>query len=163
MASVHKIAPMLWFDSQAEEAANLYVSIFPSSKIIKVARYGHEGQEIHGGKPGQVMSVTFELDGFEMTALNGGPMFKFTEAISLQVFCESQAEIDRLWGALAADPSGGQCGWTKDKFGVSWQITPRILADMLTDKDEAKANRTMKVMLKMKKLDLPALKKAYEG
>jgi predicted 3-demethylubiquinone-9 3-methyltransferase (glyoxalase superfamily) len=155
-----KISPFLWFDTQAEEAANLYTSIFPNSKILAIARYGDSGP----GPKGSVMTVQFQLDNQEIIALNGGPMYKFTEAFSLSVDCKSQEEVDRYWTQLTAD--GGQegpCGWLKDKFGLSWQITPGILPQMLSDTDRKKAARVMDAMMKMKKLDIGALKRAYEG
>ena len=155
-----KISPFLWFDTQAEEAANLYTSIFPNSKILAIARYGDAGP----GPKGSVMTVQFQLDGQEVIALNGGPIYKFTEAFSLSVDCKNQEEVDRYWTKLTAD--GGQdgpCGWCKDKFGLSWQITPSLLGQMLSDTDRKKAARVMEAMMKMKKLDIAALKRAYEG
>jgi len=155
-----KISPFLWYDTQAEEAANLYTSIFPNSKILAVARYGDAGP----GPKGSVMTVHFQLDGQEIIALNGGPIYKFTEAFSLSVDCKTQEEVDRYWTKLTAD--GGQegpCGWCKDKFGLSWQITPSLLGQMLSDTDRKKAARVMEAMMKMKKLDIAALKRAYEG
>ncbi len=155
-----KISPFLWFDTQAEEAANLYVSIFPNSKILASARYGDAGP----GPKGSVMTVQFQLDGQEIIALNGGPIYKFTEAFSLSVDCKNQEEVDRYWTMLTAN--GGQegpCGWLKDKFGLSWQVTPAILPQMLTDTDRKKAARVMEAMMKMKKIDIAALKRAYEG
>jgi len=155
-----KISPFLWYDTQAEEAANLYTSIFPNSKILAIARYGDAGP----GPKGSVMTVQFQLDGQEVIALNGGPIYKFTEAFSLSVDCKTQEEVDRYWTKLTAD--GGQegpCGWCKDKFGLSWQITPSLLGQMLSDTDRKKAARVMEAMMKMKKLDIGALKRAYEG
>jgi predicted 3-demethylubiquinone-9 3-methyltransferase (glyoxalase superfamily) len=155
-----KISPFLWFDTQAEEAANLYVSIFPNSKILATARYGDSGP----GPKGSVMTVQFQLDGQEIIALNGGPIYKFTEAISLSVDCKSQEEVDRYWTQLTAN--GGQegpCGWLKDKFGLSWQVTPALLGQMLSDTDRKKAARVMEAMMKMKKIDIAVLKRAYEG
>ena len=155
-----KISPFLWYDTQAEEAANLYTSIFPNSKILAIARYGDAGP----GPKGSVMTVQFQLDGQEVIALNGGPIYKFTEAFSLSVDCKTQEEVDRYWTKLTAD--GGQdgpCGWCKDKFGLSWQVTPSILPQMLSDTDRKKAMRAMEAMMKMKKLDIAALKRAYEG
>jgi predicted 3-demethylubiquinone-9 3-methyltransferase (glyoxalase superfamily) len=157
------IAPCLWFDDQAEEAARFYTSIFPSSKIVAVSHYGKEGQEIHGKKPGSVMTVVFELDGHTFTALNGGPSFKFSEAISFHVHCETQEEIDRYWEKLSADPKSEQCGWVKDRFGLSWQIIPVVLPKLLTDEDPQKADRAMRAMMRMKKLDIAELKRAFEG
>jgi predicted 3-demethylubiquinone-9 3-methyltransferase (glyoxalase superfamily) len=155
-----KISPFLWYDTQAEEAANLYTSIFPNSKILAIARYGDAGP----GPKGSVMTVQFQLDGQEIIALNGGPIYKFTEAFSLSVDCKTQEEVDRYWTKLTAD--GGQegpCGWCKDKFGLSWQVTPSVLGQMLSDTDRKKAARVMEAMMKMKKLDIGALRRAYEG
>jgi predicted 3-demethylubiquinone-9 3-methyltransferase (glyoxalase superfamily) len=165
MPTIQTITPCLWFDSQAEEAATFYVSVFKRSRISRVARYGEEGQEVHGRKPGTAMTVAFELDGKPFTALNGGPLFHFTEAISFQVMCETQEEIDRYWDKLSSggDEKAQQCGWLKDKYGLSWQIVPLVLPDLLGDGDPAKAGRVMKVMLKMKKLDIATLKAAYAG
>lgn len=163
----HKIVPCLWFDNQGEEAAKFYVGIFKNSKINKISRFGEAGKEIHGRPAGSVMTVDFELDGQSFTALNGGPMFKFNEAISFQVICQTQAEIDELWDKLGAggDPEAQQCGWLKDKFGVSWQIVPEMLfeSDIFTEKTAEKSDRAMTAMLQMTKLDLAALQKAYEG
>ena len=160
-----KIAPCLWFDNQAEEAARLYTGIFKDSKIVAVSRYGEAGQEIHGQKPGTVMTVAFELEGQSFTALHGGPVFKFNEAISLQIICESQEEVDHYWDKLSAggDEKAQQCGWLKDRYGVSWQVVPKALIEMLLDPDAGKSQRTMTAMLKMKKLDIAELKRAYEG
>jgi len=162
MQTVQKIAPCLWFDHQAEEAANFYVGIFRNSKIVDVVRYGKAGQEITGGKPGSVMTVSFELDGNAFTALNGGPLFKFNEAISLQVFCKTQEEIDHFWDRLGAggDRKAEQCGWLKDKYGLSWQIVPTIVPELMTDPDAAKRDRVMAAILKMKKIDIAALQQA---
>jgi predicted 3-demethylubiquinone-9 3-methyltransferase (glyoxalase superfamily) len=151
---------MLWFDNQAEEAANLYVSLFKNSKINYVARYPEKSP----GQAGAVMTISFDLDGQEFTALNGGPLFKFTEAISFVTHCENQQEVDGLWYGLTAN--GGeesQCGWLKDKFGVSWQIVPNTLGELMSDPDREKADRVYQAMLKMKKLDIEGLKKAYTG
>jgi len=158
---MRKITPCLWFDNQAEEAVNFYVSIFTNSKIGRVARYGEEGANISGRPKGTVMTVTFELDRQEFMALNGGPLFKFTEAISFIVNCETQQEVDRLWEKLSEHGEKGQCGWLKDKYGVSWQIVPRVLGEMLQDKDPKKSERVMKALLQMKKLDIKTLKQAY--
>jgi predicted 3-demethylubiquinone-9 3-methyltransferase (glyoxalase superfamily) len=165
MPTIRTIVPCLWFDTQAEEAATFYVSVFERSQISRVARYGEEGQAVHGRKPGTVMTVAFELAGQPFTALNGGPHFKFNEAISLQVMCETQDEIDRFWSKLAAggDEKAQQCGWLKDRFGLSWQIVPVVLSDLLGDPDPAKAGRAMKAMLAMKKLDIAKLKQAHAG
>jgi predicted 3-demethylubiquinone-9 3-methyltransferase (glyoxalase superfamily) len=160
-----KISPCLWFDDQAEQAANFYISIFKNSKIIQISRYGKVGQEVHGRPPGSVMTVAFELDGQTFTALNGGPIFKFNEAISFQVYCETQNEVDHYWNKLSAggDEKAQQCGWLKDKYGLSWQIVPRVLIEMLTDPDTEKSQRAMKAMLQMKKIDIDGLKRAYAG
>lgn len=160
---MNKIIPCLWFDDQAEEAARFYTSIFPKSRIGNITRYGREGFAIHGRPEGSVMTVEFELDGQTFTALNGGPVFKFNEAISLQVDCETQAEVDHFWGKLSAggDETAQQCGWLKDRYGVSWQIVPAILRRMLQDPDAAKSGSVMKALLQMKKLDIGRLKQAY--
>ena len=160
-----KLSPCLWFDTEAEEAARYYVGIFKDSKITSIAYYGKVGQEIHGGRAGSVMTVAFELNGQSFTALNGGPIFKFSEAISFQVDCDTQEEVDYYWDRLA---EGGpveaqQCGWVKDKFGVSWQVVPSVLSEMMTDPDTQKSQRAMQVMLQMKKLDIAALQRAFEG
>jgi predicted 3-demethylubiquinone-9 3-methyltransferase (glyoxalase superfamily) len=160
MATQQKIKTFLWFDSNAEEAVNFYVSIFKNSKVLEVVRYGEAGP----GPKGSVMTCTFQLEGQEFIALNGGPHFKFTEAISLFVTCRTQEEVDELWEKLTA--GGGapsQCGWLKDKFGLSWQIIPSALMEMMGDKDPEKAKRVMQAMLKMGKIDTNALKKAHEG
>lgn len=160
-----KIAPCLWFDGQAETAANFYVGIFKNARITQVSRYGKEGYEIHHHRAGSVMTVAFELDGQLFTALNGGPEFKFSEAISFQVFCDTQEEIDGYWDQLSAggDENAKQCGWLKDRFGVSWQIVPSMLPDMVGDPDSPNAQRAMKAMMQMKKLDIAELKRAYAG
>jgi predicted 3-demethylubiquinone-9 3-methyltransferase (glyoxalase superfamily) len=165
MASVQKISPCLWFDGQGEEAARFYVSIFKNSRIGTISRFGKEGFEIHGRPEGSAMVVTFYLDGQEFAALNGGPHFKFNEAISLMVRCASQAEIDYFWDKLGAggDPKAQQCGWLKDKYGLSWQIVPTDMEEMMTSTDRAKSGRVMNALLKMKKLDLAALQKAYDA
>ena len=155
-----KITPFLWFDSQAEEAARFYVSLFPNSRIRGIVRYGAAGP----GPAGAVMTVAFELNGFELTALNGGPQFPFTEAISLVATCDSQVEIDTLWEKLlAAGGRESRCGWLKDRYGLSWQVVPAALPELLGDKDAAKAQRAMRAMLGMVKLDIAALKKAHAG
>jgi predicted 3-demethylubiquinone-9 3-methyltransferase (glyoxalase superfamily) len=160
-----RIAPCLWFDHQAEEAARFYTGIFKSSKIVNISRYGKAGQEIHRRPPGSVMTVAFELDGEPFTALNGGPLFKFNEAISLQVFCADQREVDHYWDQLSAggDPKAQQCGWLKDRYGVSWQVVPTVLLEMIQDKDESKSQRAFQAMMHMKKFDIAALKKAFAG
>jgi predicted 3-demethylubiquinone-9 3-methyltransferase (glyoxalase superfamily) len=163
MASIQKIAACLWFDNQAEEAAKFYVSVFEDSKIESVAYYGKEGVEIHGRTPGTVMTVAFRLGNQQLTALNGGPQFKFSEAVSFQVFCDTQAEVDYFWSTLSKGGSEGPCGWLKDKFGLSWQVVPSNLDAMLRDPDTEKSQRVTKAFLKMKKFDLAALKRAYEG
>jgi predicted 3-demethylubiquinone-9 3-methyltransferase (glyoxalase superfamily) len=165
MATVEKITPFLWFNNEAEEAARFYVSIFKNSAIETVTRYGKEGVEVHGRPAGSVMTVAFRLEGQSFTALNGGPHFKFTEAVSFVVRCETASEIDYYWEKLTAggDEKAQQCGWLKDKFGLSWQIVPAALLPMLADHESAKSGRVMKALLHMKKLDLPALQRAYEG
>src|SRR5215510_584588 len=145
---MQKITPFLWFDNQAEEAANFYVSIFKNSKIVTITRYGEAGP----GPKGSVMTVVFQLDGQEMIALNGGPHFKFTEAISFSVDCKTQQEVDEYWEKLTASGAEGPCGWLKDKYGLSWQINPTILGEMLSDSDPHKSKRVMEAMLKMKKI-----------
>ena len=160
---MQKITPFLWFNDQAEEAANYYVSIFKNSKIVRVDRYQTEGAEVSGRPDGSVMTVTFELDGQTFTALNGGPVFKFNEAISFVVNCETQAEVDELWRKLTAGGEEVQCGWLKDKFGVSWQVVPAILDTLLRDPDPVKAGRAWQAMLAMKKIDIAELQRAYEG
>jgi predicted 3-demethylubiquinone-9 3-methyltransferase (glyoxalase superfamily) len=165
MASVLTITPCLWFDTEAEEAARFYISIFPDAAIERVARYGEEGFDVHGKPADSVLTVTFRLLGTEFVALNGGPHFKFNEAVSFIIQCEDQAEIDRYWAALGkgGDPKTQQCGWLKDRFGLSWQIMPRELPAMMSGPDRAKSERVMKALLQMKKLDLAALRRAYEG
>lgn len=159
-----KIAPCLWYDNQAEEAAKFYVSVFNNSKIGRTSYYSGEGQDVHGHNDGHVLTVEFELEGQKFVALNGGPQFKFSEAISFQVFCEDQKEIDYYWDKLRE--GGGQesqCGWLKDRFGLSWQVAPTILIDMLLDKDRARVDRVFKAFMPMKKFDLAKLKQAYAG
>ena len=165
MATVQKISPCLWFDKQAEDAAKFYVSVFDKSRIVRTTRYTEVGQEVHGQKPGSIMTVEFELEGQLFAALNGGPDFKFNEAISLQVLCGTQEEVDKYWNRLSegGDPKAQQCGWLKDKFGLSWQIVPTLLHDLIADSDAGKAGRVMGVMLKMKKLDIAKLKQAAAG
>ena len=155
-----KITPFLWFDDKAEEAANFYTSIFKNSKIGKTTRYDEEAGEATGRPAGSVMTVEFELEGQQFVGLNGGPMFKFTEAISFVVNCETQEEVDYYWERLSAGGKEVQCGWLKDKFGLSWQIVPTVLGELLSDKDAAKAQRVMTAMLKMVKLDIKKLKQA---
>jgi predicted 3-demethylubiquinone-9 3-methyltransferase (glyoxalase superfamily) len=156
---MQKITPFLWFDNQAEEAANHYVSIFKNSRILKTTRYGDAGP----GPKGSVMTVVFELDGQEFIALNGGPHFKFTEAVSFSVDCKTQEEVDAYWEKLSAGGEEGPCGWLKDKYGLSWQVTPAILGEMLSDPDPERSKGVMEAMLKMKKIVIEDLKKAYES
>ena len=165
MKQIQTITPCLWFDDQAEPAARCYTGIFRNSKINAISRYGEVGQEIHGRPPGSVMTVAFELDGQTFTALNGGPVFKFNEAVSFQVNCDTQEEVDYFWEKLSAggDPAAQQCGWLKDRFGVSWQIVPRVLPELLMDADSAPSQRAFQAMLAMKKLDIGALRKAHAG
>ncbi|KAL2813827.1 Glyoxalase/Bleomycin resistance protein/Dihydroxybiphenyl dioxygenase [Aspergillus granulosus] len=163
--SLSKITPCLWFDGQAEEAAEFYISIFPNSKITTIQRYTDAGKEYHGRETGSVMIVEFELNGQTFTGLNGGPHFKFTEAISLQVDCEDQAEVDHYWNRLkdGGDEEKQQCGWVADKFGLSWQIIPRRLKEMLSDPDEERRSRVTNEMMRMRKLDVALLEMAYQG
>lgn len=163
MAKMNKIAPCLWFDRQAEEAARLYVSIFPGSEITGIARYGKEGFEFHRQPEGAVMTVEFRLGETPFTALNGGPQFKFSEAISLQVFCDTQEEVDHFWSKLSEGGEEGPCGWLKDKFGLSWQVVPSVLSKMMVDPDAAKRGRATAAFLQMKKFDIAALERAYAG
>ncbi len=165
MPAATRITPFLWFAHEAEEAAALYTSIFPNSRITNVARYGETGEEVTGGTPGSVMTVSFELDGQPFVALNGRAGFDFTEAVSFQVACASQAELDHFWDRLSAgaDPAAQQCGWLKDRFGVSWQVVPTRLFELLADPDPGKAERTTAAMLAMKKLDIAELERAHAG
>jgi predicted 3-demethylubiquinone-9 3-methyltransferase (glyoxalase superfamily) len=158
-----KINPCLWFDTEAEEAARFYCSIFKNSKVGTISRYGNEGKEIHGKEAGSVMAVEFELDGQRFAALNGGPQFKFSEAISFQIHCGDQKEVDYFWAKLSKGGEEGPCGWLKDKYGLSWQVVPEILFEMLVDPDRAKSQRVTKAFLQMKKFDIAALKRAYAG
>ncbi|MBI1256109.1 MAG: VOC family protein [Chloroflexi bacterium] len=155
---MQKITPFLWLDNQAEEAANLYVSLFKNSRIESILRFGETGP----GEPGSVWTITFTLDGQTITALNGGPYYTLTPAFSLSVDCDSQEEVDRLWNALSAVPEAEQCGWLVDKYGVSWQIVPSVLIKLLTDPDPAKASAVNEAMLQMKKLDIKGLQTAYD-
>lgn len=155
---MQKIMPCLWFDDQAEEAASFYVSVFRNSQILSITRYGESGPS----PAGTVMTVTFQLDGQEFMGLNGGPHFAFSPAISLLVNCETQEEVDELWQKLSASPDDEQCGWLKDKYGVSWQIVPTVLGDLLQDKDPEKSKRVTEAMLQMKKIDIARLKRVYE-
>ena len=157
------ITPCLWFDSEAEDAANFYVSIFKNSKIDHVSRFPDAGQEIHGKKAGSAMVVAFEINGQKFTALNGGPQFKFTEAISLQVPCETQAEIDYFWSRLTDGGQESQCGWLKDKFGLSWQVFPKTLPQLMMHPDKAVSARVMKAFMQMKKFDVATLERARAG
>jgi predicted 3-demethylubiquinone-9 3-methyltransferase (glyoxalase superfamily) len=159
MASRQKIKTFLWFDKEAEKAARLYTSIFENSRILSVARYGDAGP----GPKGSAMTVAFELEGQEFLALNGGPQFKFTDTISLLVTCDSQQEIDELWSKLTAGGAEGQCGWLKDRFGLSWQIVPSALPQLLPDPDPAKSARVMRAMLQMRKMDVARLESAHRG
>jgi predicted 3-demethylubiquinone-9 3-methyltransferase (glyoxalase superfamily) len=159
---LQKISPSLWFDSQAEEAARFYTGIFRNSSITAITHYGQAGKEIHGRLPGSVMTVAFELDGQSFTAINGGPVFSFSPAISLVINCDNQEEIDYYWDKLSAggDPAAQQCGWLGDKYGLSWQVVPELLVDLVADEDRARADQVMAAMLKMKKIDVEALKRA---
>jgi predicted 3-demethylubiquinone-9 3-methyltransferase (glyoxalase superfamily) len=161
--TLQRITPCLWFDDRAEEAVSYYVSIFDNSRTKAVARYDDHGARAAGRPLGSVMTVAFELDGQEFLALNGGPVFTFTEAISFIVNCDTQAEVDRFWATLSAGGQEVQCGWLKDRFGVSWQVVPRVLSGMLQDQDPARSARVMAAMLKMKKMDIAALTAAYDG
>jgi predicted 3-demethylubiquinone-9 3-methyltransferase (glyoxalase superfamily) len=162
---MQKIIPCLWFDDKAEEAAKFYASVFRNSRIGDVTHYGKEGYEIHGRKAGSVLTVEFEIEGQKFVALNGGPVFKFNEAISFQVHCETQKEIDYYWEKLTegGDRKVQQCGWLKDKYGVSWQIVPVVLGKMLQDKDTMKSDRVMKALLQMRKLDIMTIERAYKA
>jgi predicted 3-demethylubiquinone-9 3-methyltransferase (glyoxalase superfamily) len=160
---VQKIAPCLWFDSEAEDAARLYVSIFPDSGIDAVSRYGKEGFEIHGKPEGTAMTVSFHVRGQSFTALNGGPQYKFSEAVSFQVSCETQAEVDHYWSKLSEGGEEGPCGWLKDRFGLSWQIVPTALPRLLGDPDAAKRERVTKAFMGMRKFDIAALERASAG
>ena len=160
-----KISPCLWFDHQAEDATRFYTTIFKDSKIIAISRYPEVGQEIHGKPAGSVMTVSFELNGQRFTALNGGPIFKFNEAVSFQIECATQEEVDYYWERLSegGDPQAQQCGWLKDKFGLSWQIVPKVLPELLNDPDTAKSQRAFQAMMQMKKLDIERLQCAFAG
>ncbi len=158
-----KITPCLWFDTQAEEAAKFYTSLFANSRITHVSRFTKVGRDVHGKEAGSVMTVAFELEGQSFIALNGGPQFKFSEAVSFQVMCDTQAEIDHFWSKLTDGGQEGPCGWLKDRFGVSWQIVPSVLPQMMTDADSARSERVMNAFLQMKKFDLESLQRAYTG
>jgi predicted 3-demethylubiquinone-9 3-methyltransferase (glyoxalase superfamily) len=165
MQIASKIVPCLWFDHQGEEAARFYTGIFPDSRITNISRYPKAGQEVHGREPGSVLTVAFELAGQAITALNGGPVFKFNEAVSLQVMCDTQEEVDHYWNKLSqgGDPQAQQCGWLKDRYGLSWQVVPKQLLEWIVDPDPQKAERTFGAMMQMKKLDLAALRRAHDG
>jgi predicted 3-demethylubiquinone-9 3-methyltransferase (glyoxalase superfamily) len=162
---MQNIVSCLWFDGNAEEAASFYVSVFKDARLGATTRYGEAGREIHGKPAGSVLTVEFQLNSRDFVALNGGPQFKFNEAVSFQVPCETQDEIDYYWDKLSVDADKGaqQCGWLKDKYGLSWQVVPTILAEMLKDRDREKANRVMAALLTMKKLDIAGLTRAYAG
>lgn len=160
-----RITSCLWFESEAEQAAKFYTSVFKNSRITTTTRYSAAGQEVHGQKPGSVMTVSFELDGQSFVGLNGGPLFKFSEAVSFQINCDTQEEIDYYWEQLGAggDPKAQVCGWLKDKYGLSWQVVPRMMDELFKDENSGGAQRAMNAMLKMKKLDIAELRRAYEG
>jgi predicted 3-demethylubiquinone-9 3-methyltransferase (glyoxalase superfamily) len=164
-SGIQTISPCLWFDSQAEEAAKFYVSVFKKGKIVAITRYPAVGQEIHGRAPGSVLTVEFVINGLPFTALNGGPIFKFNEAVSMQVLCKTQKEIDYYWDKLGegGDPKARQCGWLKDRFGLSWQVAPTGMAQMLKDPNSKNTQRAFAAMMQMKKLDIAALEAAYKG
>jgi predicted 3-demethylubiquinone-9 3-methyltransferase (glyoxalase superfamily) len=160
-----RIQPCLWFDGEAEEAARWYTEIFPNSRIRRITRFGEAGRDVHGRPAGSVMTVDFELDGQPFVGLNGGPAFTFNEAISFQVICDTQEEVDRYWDLLRAggDPDAEQCGWLKDRYGVSWQVVPRELPELLGEPGSPPSERAMAALLQMKKIDLAAVRRAYEG
>ena len=155
------LIPCLWFDDEAETAANHYASIFQDAKVGAISRYGKEGQDVHGKPPGSVMTVEFEIDGIKFLGLNGGPQFKFNEAVSFQILCESQAEVDHFWSKLSEGGQEGPCGWLKDKFGLSWQVVPSMVPEMLQDEKSEKGQRVFAEIMRMKKIDIAALQKAY--
>ncbi len=165
MATTQRITPCLWFSDQAEEAVRFYTGVFKSSRILAVTRYGTAGTDVHGRPPGSVMTVEFELNGQRFTALTGGPYFTFNEAVSLQIFCATQEEVDYYWEKLGAggDPKAQQCGWLKDKYGLSWQVVPEMMDDLFKDEKSPGYQRAMDAMLKMKKLDIAELQRAYDG
>lgn len=163
MPTLHRITPCLRFDTQAQEAALFYTSIFPNARIVSTLRYGEAGHEIHGKPAGSILTVVFELDGQRFTALNGGPLFTFNEAVSLEVRCDTQEEVDFYWDRLTDGGEASACGWLKDRFGLSWQVTPAALDDLLGDPDYEKTERVMTALLQMKKLDLAALERAHRG
>jgi predicted 3-demethylubiquinone-9 3-methyltransferase (glyoxalase superfamily) len=163
MTGIQKISPFLWFDDDAEEAAKFYTSVFKNSKVTDIARYGEAGSKASGRQKGSVMTVSFELEGQKFTALNGGPVFKFSPAISFAVTCETQDEVDYFWDKLSDGGQQVECGWLTDKYGVSWQIVPKALIEMLNDRDAKKSERVMEAMLQMKKLEIQVLRNAYGG
>jgi predicted 3-demethylubiquinone-9 3-methyltransferase (glyoxalase superfamily) len=165
MASIQRINPCLWFDGQGEEAARFYTGIFKNSTIVNIGRYGEAGYEVHRRPAGSVMIVEFELDGQRFTALNGGPQFKFNESVSFQVMCDTQEEVDHYWDKLTegGDPKAQQCGWLRDKYGLSWQVVPTVVTKLMSDPDPAKSNRVMTAVLKMKKIDIGELQRAHAG
>ena len=165
MARLTRIAPCLWFDGQAEAAAQFYTSVFENSRILGLTRYGEAGREFHGQAPGTVMTVAFEVDGLAFTALNGTPAFRFTEAVSFQVLCDTQAEVDRYWAKLGegGDPAAQQCGWLNDRFGMSWQVVPSMLPELLLKGDPQRSERMMQALMPMQKLDIDALQQAWQG
>jgi predicted 3-demethylubiquinone-9 3-methyltransferase (glyoxalase superfamily) len=165
MPTIQRISPCLWFDDQGEAAARFYTGIFKNSKMVAISRYPDAGKEIHGKEPGSVMTVAFELNGQSFTALNGGPHFKFNEAVSFQIECETQDEVDYYWEKLSegGDPNAQQCGWLKDKFGLSWQVVPKVLDKLVAEPDSAKSRRAFEAMLQMRKLDIAVLKRAAAG
>ncbi len=165
MTAIQPITPCLWFDSEAEEAARFYIGIFQNSRIVATTRYGEAGREIHGRPAGSVLTVEFELNGQPFTALNGGPHFKFNEAVSFQVMCRTQEEVDDYWKKLGegGNPKAQQCGWLKDKYGLSWQVVPTGMVKMLNDPDREKSGRAMEAILQMKKLDIAELQRVFEG
>lgn len=165
MEMIQPITPCLWFDGQAQQAAEFYTSIFKNSRIVQITHYAETGSDIHANMAGKVLMVSFEINGQAFSALNGGPLFKFNEAISLQVFCRDQAEVDYYWQALGeqGDQTAQQCGWLKDKYGVSWQVVPHVFIELIKDANDPKAQRAMEAMMGMKKLDIAALLAAYHG
>jgi predicted 3-demethylubiquinone-9 3-methyltransferase (glyoxalase superfamily) len=158
-----KISPCLWFDTEAEDAAKFYTSVFENSAIKQISRYGNAGREVHGKEPDSVMVVEFEIEGQTFAALNGGPHFKFNEAVSFQVMCDTQAEIDYFWSKLSQDGREGQCGWLKDKYGLSWQVVPSELPELIADTSGARHDRVIGAVMQMKKFDIEAIKHAHAG
>jgi predicted 3-demethylubiquinone-9 3-methyltransferase (glyoxalase superfamily) len=158
-----KISPCLWFDTEAEDAAKFYTSVFENSAIKQISRYGNAGREVHGKEPGTVMVVEFEIEGQTFTALNGGPHFKFNEAVSFQVMCDTRAEIDYFWSKLSQDGREGQCGWLKDKYGLSWQVVPSELPELIADTSGARHDRVIGAVMRMRKFDIEAIKHAHAG